>query len=168
MARNEYVVGVDEAIRVLENLPNAIRTTTVKNSAKKALKPIAKEAKTTFLKNARNTNKKGISKVRYIARGIKTLAINSRKAPGARVAVKGPSINMGRKEWNLAGAAKLFSAGSYLTRNRRGKGYFKGFGNFIADAADRRRHITLLKFRNGLEGEMKKAVAKTMRRYGKR
>ena len=168
MVRNDYVLGMDEALRVLDKLPQGIRNSAITSAAKKALKPVHREAKSQFLKNARNTNKDGISKVRYIARAIKTLAIKSRKNPGARVGVKGPDIDMGRKNWIIEGAAKLFSAGSYKTRNRKGKGYFKGFGNFIANAGQKRRNQVAITFKNGLETEMQKAVNRTMRRYGKR
>ena len=166
--RNDYVIGVKEAMRVLDNLPMSIRNSTITNSGKRSLKPVAREAKRSFLKNAKNTNKQGFSKVKYIAKGIKVMPIKNRKRPGARVAIKGPSINMGRRDWLLQGAAKLFSAGSYKTRNRKGKGYFRGFGNFIADAAEKLRNRVALTFTRELENEMKKGVARTMRRYGKR
>ena len=171
MPANEYIVGIREAVKVLDVLPTKIKDREIRRVASKALIPVSQQAKMN-IRNAKYPNRKHpqregeYSKKRLLSRGIRRQQLRGRAKPGARVVTLGPNIPMGKRDWNPQGVAKLFSAGSYKTPNRRGRGQFRGFGNWIVQAASTREGQVKLQFLTGLERIAEAARDVTIRQYG--
>lgn len=166
----EFVFGINEAIKILEELPNGMTKDIINSAARKSLQPVKRVAKMNLkaISNRTQTkNNAGFSKLLFIHRSINIRPL-AKNGFGARVKAHGPDIPMGRKLWNIEGAAKLFSAGSYLTPDRNGTGRFKGFGNYIQDAGATTEGQVKALFRSNIVPQMNRVRDKTIRRWGRK
>ncbi len=170
-AGEQYVFGIEEAIKVLDNLKmtSSADTQVINGAASKSLSPVKKQAKTNLRaigNKSKTSNNGGFSKLQYIARSISVKPLV--KGAGARVKAHGADIPVGNKLWNVEGYAKLLSAGSYKTKQRKGSGNFKGFGNYVKDAGDTKRQEVQRLFIQNMIPQMNRVVAKTIRRWGRK
>lgn len=167
---NEFVFGIEEAIKVLDNLPKGMTKEIINSAAKKSLLPVKRVAKMNLkaISNRTQTkNNTGFSKLLFIHRAISIRPL-AKNGFGARVKAHGPDIPMGKRLWRIESAAKLFSAGAYKTPNRKGKGRFKGFGNYIQDAGATTEGQVKALFRSNIVPQMNRVRDKTIRRWGRK
>lgn len=175
MSGNAIVMtGIDQVIAELGRLPIELQPNVMQKAAKSAANIVKVRAKANVIRHAQGTDG-GFSKVRFVARNITISNLRSRGSrnrAGVRVHVKGPDIPVkGSKRgyWTIEGYAKLISAGSHKTRNRKGKGYFAGFGNYVVDAYEQNKGVVISTYRRNVIKEVERAerriFRKAMRRY---
>lgn len=168
------MIGVDQVIRELGRLPKELQDAALQKAAKGAAEIVKVRAKANVMRHARGTDS-GFSKVRFVARNI-TISRIPKKAlstrAGVKVHVKGPDVPVKGSRygyWNIQGYAKLLSAGAYKIRNRKGKGQFEGFGNYVVDAYEQNKGVVVNIYRRNIIKEVEKAerrvFRKAMRRY---
>lgn len=162
----EFVLGIEEAKQILRDLPKQLSAQIISNTASKILLPVKSASKAELTRHAKDTGE--FSKVRFIARGIKIQKNRSRRMPGARVKVLAPDIPVGKRRWRAAGYAKLLGAGAYKTPNRKGKGRFRGYGNYIENTGERMRSMIMNQFGSQMMVQMDKARDRAMAKYARR
>jgi hypothetical protein len=166
MAVNDFVFGIEEAKRILADLPKQMSSQIISSTAAKSLLPVKAAAKSKLLAHAKGTGE--FSKVRFVARGIKVIRHRSRIIPGARVKATGINIPVGKRQWRIEGYAKLLGSGSYKTPNRKGHGRFRGYGNFIADTGNQMRGTVSASFGRNMLTIMDRARDRAIQKYGRR
>ena len=79
---------------------------------------------------------------------------------------------MGNRNWAIGLYARLFAFGAKGDRTQRSTGRktgkFKGFGDFINEAAERTRSLMQRAFREAVIKEYNKAKKKAIAKYGRR
>lgn len=168
------MTGIDQVIAELGRIPVELQPNVMRRAAKRAANIVKVRAKSNIIRHAKGTDG-GFSKVRFVARNITISNIRnrgSRNRAGVRVHVKGPDVPVkGSKYgyWNIEGYAKLISAGSYKSRNRKGTGHFAGFGNYVVDAYEQNKGVVISTYRRNIIKEVERAerriFRKAMRRY---
>jgi hypothetical protein len=140
------VIGGKEIDRILANIPKAFRKEAIEGSAKPGALMLRSAARQEVTLNAKNQN--GQSKAIFLARNIHALIANKAVFNfGYNVFIKGKDIPVGDREWHIQGFGVLFGEGSYKVgerttrKTKANRGRFRGFGNFIEKAAQRKGKI---------------------------
>lgn len=161
---NTDIIGFKEAFKVLENVPN-VGNDVIRSASSKAGLVVKKEAKKIVISEA--TDEGDISWSRWIARAIVVKRNKRSRAPGAAVLVQGPDIPLSGRLFTTWKAARIWAHGAFNTPNRKGKGRFDGFGDFMKEAAENKdAEIRSVFLANVIPG-MQKAGDRLMRKYGK-
>lgn len=158
-----FTHGINEAFKIYDELPKNISHPAISAAAAKALLPVKQAAKAELLSHAKDTDER--AKTRFVARNIRIKRNKRKQPPGARVLVDGPDIFVGSKKWTIQGYAKLIGEGAYKTPYRKGKGKFKGFGNYVANTGQQMTKQTSTRFDQLIQPELRKNVDRTIRRY---
>jgi len=162
-----HVEGVEDIQRMLRDLPHNIQRSGINSAARLAAKPIIAESRVLVEKVSKGTDQ-GFSKAAYVSRSIKSVTNKTKSVPGVTVRAKGGSVPVrGSRNgnWNVGGYLKLLASGSYKTPERKGRGKFEGYGNFIQIAARKVRNEASGIFRRNLVIATKKAVDRARKKH---
>lgn len=156
------IVGSKEIDRTLRTLPDKIRISAMRATARKAAKPVIKAVRDEIASSI-DFSQEGQSKAAYISRNVKAITLRSKDNPGVYVGVKGKDIQVGKRSWDVRAYAILLGEGSYHgirqtrgTKQNRGK--FKGFGNFIERGSKNAGNAPLEIMLNEIDKEINNAL----------
>jgi len=166
-----YLDGDKEVLKILREFPKNVGKNAILAAERKAAKPIVSEARNILKQVSTKTkgNLDGFEHLRALAKATKAVTVRSRSGKSINVQIdsKFPDLPMSskRKFWSVWGVANLYVKGR---KKANGTGTTDGVGSWVETAGVRTKSIARKIFRDGLEAEVKKAIDRTVRRYGKR
>lgn len=165
------IKGAKEIEMALRDLPEAIRVSAIRATARKASKPVIRAIRQE-IKSTIPFSQDGQSKAAYVARNVRAVTLRSKISPGVYVGVKGKDIQVGDRSWDVRAYAILLGEGAYkagVRKTRKGRkstGRFRGFENFIENGAEKAGNAPGNIMLGEIDKEVEKAIDRLTRKYG--
>lgn len=163
----------DDLVNFLGLVDKEIKRNAINAGARKAAKPVISEARS-ILDQVAKTDSKEYSKLGYVKRSIIAETPSKRYGTGVNIKVKGADLRVGDRFWKVLGYAILLGEGSYKSGNRltrktkQNRGFFRGFGNFIETAWQRKGSESEAIFISVVNNEVEAALDRSNKRISKK
>lgn len=173
MAKNTGFEGINEFIKILDDIPQQIKGRGEQSALYKAAKPIETKARNYIKSYARGTDKDGFSKMLLMAQNVRRV----RYKGGINIQIKNivdiPVKNLkDRSHFSAFGWAKLTAQGRQWTakgstsRKKYWTGRTQGRGDFIEQAYYAEGRKVLSDYRRLRIPMIQKAFNRSIKRYG--
>ena len=161
----ETWIGINDAQRLLKELPEKLRQRTIAAAAAKALLPVKARAKNEFVSKETGAQG-GYSKARMLSRSLKVMRLKDKRNPGARLVLREGRMVVGSRNWRIWQYGKLFADGAkdvrYTRSTKARRGRFRGFGDPVKRAGD----SSLATLDNQFGEAILKIIDKEAKKYG--
>ncbi|MCR9252294.1 MAG: hypothetical protein NXI20_17850 [bacterium] len=167
-------VDDSQVMQLLNLFPKNIKTSAIRSSARKALKPVVKDARMEIEKGRskwqNSSGKDAFPHINFLKRYTKSFTIRDKVNPGAYVTVKGPEVPMGDRYWPITFFGLLMAKGATgrSTKGGANRGDFEGIGDFVQAGFNKNKNSVLRSFREGIIEGLAKARDRTVKRAKKR
>lgn len=156
----------DKVVRILQQMPKEISHPTISSSAAKSLLPAKNHAKQTIASISTGETNKAIQ----LVRNVKIKRATKKQAPGAKLWIDGPDVYVDNRFWTARGFAKLLAVGASNRVQRttgRSTGDFKGYGNFVVDAANKTMSAMMQRMKKVIIKDFQRSKKKAIAKYGR-